>query len=178
MIFTSAMRWALPTYITRLLGARRPQSLGSELTTIPTTINHPDKGVSSLLTRASRQLDLQPEERQGRGGFLPPFPPRPWGGGWPCKGGGSGGAQAVARACLLGPCHPSCRSDWQPPARKLTSPFPRHRTRSKARYFPISRIRKPRPRNPRTCPAGSLVRGSPQDSNPGLQSYKASCSQL
>lgn len=52
MIFTSAMRWALPTYITRLLGARRPQSLGSELTAIPTTINHPDKGASWLLTRA------------------------------------------------------------------------------------------------------------------------------
>lgn len=51
MIFTSAMRWALLTYITRLLGAGRPQSLGSELTTIPSAINHPDKGVSSL-TRA------------------------------------------------------------------------------------------------------------------------------
>lgn len=61
MIFTSAMRWTLPTYITRLLGARRPQSLGSELTTIPTTINHPDKGVSSLLTRASPTR--QPGER-------------------------------------------------------------------------------------------------------------------
>lgn len=32
----------------------RPQSLGSELPAIPSTINHPDKGVSSPLTRARR----------------------------------------------------------------------------------------------------------------------------
>lgn len=73
MIFTSAMRWTLPTYITRLLGARRPQSLGSELTTIPTTINHPDKGVSSLLTRAPARPGSQ-----GRGPQLPEAPGLQW----------------------------------------------------------------------------------------------------
>lgn len=85
MIFTSAMRWALPTYITRLLGARRPQSLGSELTTIPSTINHPDKGVSLLLTRARPARDREPEERPAaprgargwsRRRFLPFLPPK------------------------------------------------------------------------------------------------------
>lgn len=53
MIFTSAMRCALPTYITRLLQERPElQSLASELTTIHSAINHADKSVSSLLTRA------------------------------------------------------------------------------------------------------------------------------
>lgn len=67
MIFTSATRCALPTYITRLLGARRPQSLGSELTAVPTTINHPDKGVSSPLTRA-RPTDTAAREKTQAGG--------------------------------------------------------------------------------------------------------------
>lgn len=67
MIFTSATRCALPTYITRLLGARRPQSLGSELTAVPTTINHPDKGVSSPLTRA-RPTDTAAREKTRAGG--------------------------------------------------------------------------------------------------------------
>lgn len=86
MIFTSAMRWALPTYITRLLGARRPQSLGSELTTVPGTINHPDKDASLLLTGARPARDQEPEEKPAAPGgargrsrrrSFPSFPPRP-----------------------------------------------------------------------------------------------------
>lgn len=81
MIFTSAMRWAHPTYITRLLGARRPQSLGPELTTGPGTINHPDKGLSALLTRAGTARDPQPEQRRPRLEQAPgpslPFPGSP-----------------------------------------------------------------------------------------------------
>lgn len=47
------MRCALPTYITRLLQERPElQSLASELTTIHSAINHADKSVSLLLTRA------------------------------------------------------------------------------------------------------------------------------
>lgn len=157
------MRWALPPYITRLLGARRPQSLGSELTTVPGAINHPDTGVSAADPRAGRL-----PEAAGTGASAPPFPSSPRdphaapGATGPRGGRGAPRAPRFLPCGSVSFCHSPGPGDANPhvPASKLT-PRTLFGPRSKVHCYPILRIRKPRPRAPGLAPGGNLAKAVP-----------------